>query len=146
MDSIQQSSLQAALMRIKQPKFDKRVKFRNELILVIALAGIACNIVQNEVLWAGRTVLPDVDPEIECARRVVLNPDTPSRVLKGATSALTVLLMLCIIELYMFHLKYERLRIRAPSLQLWQQKSTCFSLICELVVCALHPIPFVQLT
>ena len=84
----------------------------------------------NEVIWSQRTIIPDVDPDAECAKRiqvsapaahaanmdcppadgpdhlgfvrgsVQLNQTTSGLVLKSCTSVLTVALLLLIVEFY----------------------------------------------
>jgi hypothetical protein len=64
--------------------------------------------------------------------------------MKWLTFSLTLLLIVLILDYYRFQLKVERLRLRAPDLQLWHIKKLSVALALEIFVCALHPLPFLH--
>ena len=87
-------------------------------------------------------MLPEADGN--CSRLIEMRPTPISSGLKWLTFGLTILLLLMILDYYRFQLKVERQRLRAPDLQLWHIKRLFAALLAELVVCGLHPLPFLK--
>ena len=90
--------------------------------------------------------IPEVLPESNgsCLRVIEMRPTPISSGLKWLTFGLTILLLMMILDYYRFQLKVERQRLRAPDLQLWHIKRLFVALLAELVVCGLHPLPFLK--
>ena len=151
------TSMSALLLRVRMPKLDKVVRTKNVRLLLVGMAGLVASIIQNELLWYSNTCswqspeeqegcIPEVLPESNgsCLRVIEMRPTPISSGLKWLTFGLTILLLMMILDYYRFQLKVERQRLRAPDLQLWHIKRLFVALLAELVVCGLHPLPFLK--